>query len=111
MASHSEPTAYGTSCQWRSLSARAAARRKRMIGASTGIIGLVVLGISFHSAKSTVSTPSPNEAEMECFQSSNIDNVTNMMELIKGLKWKLGGKKTTDSFIAPNRFMLATGLA
>ncbi|ETP46217.1 hypothetical protein F442_07496 [Phytophthora nicotianae P10297] len=68
MASHSEPTAYGTR-----------------------IIGLVVLGISFHSAKSTVSTPSPNEAEIECFQISNIDNVTNMMEPIKG---KLGDSRS-----------------
>ncbi|ETM52930.1 hypothetical protein L914_03529, partial [Phytophthora nicotianae] len=108
MASHSEPTAYGTSslASDERLSARAAARRKwirwGIIGASTGIIviGLVVLGISFHSAKSTVSTASPNEEEIECFQSSNIDNVTNMMEPIKGLKWKLGGEKTTDSFIA-----------
>ncbi|ETO82084.1 hypothetical protein F444_03719, partial [Phytophthora nicotianae P1976] len=98
MASHSEPTAYGTSslASDERLSARAAARRKwirwGIIGASTGIIviGLVVLGISFHSAKSTVSTASPNEEEIECFQSSNIDNVTNMMEPIKGLKWKLG---------------------
>ncbi|KUF84904.1 Glucosylceramidase [Phytophthora nicotianae] len=101
-------TAYGTSslASDESLSARSAARRKWIrwgfISASTGIIlaGLVVLGISSHSVESIIATATPDEGDVECFQSSNIDNVTNMMEPIKGLKWKYGGEKTTDSFIA-----------
>ncbi|KAF1775314.1 Glycoside hydrolase superfamily [Phytophthora cactorum] len=97
MSSRSVPTAYGTSslASDERLSARSAARRKwirwGVIGASTGIIviGLVVLGISFHSATG-----------IKCFQSSYVDNVTHMMEPIKGLQWKFGGEKNTESFIA-----------
>ncbi|EEY54375.1 glucosylceramidase, putative [Phytophthora infestans T30-4] len=108
MASRSEPTAYGTSSLASDdrLSARSAARRKwirwGIIGASTGIIviGLVVLGIAFHSTGSTGSIAAPNDEEIKCFQSSYVDNVTDMMEPIKGLKWKYGGKKDTESFIS-----------
>ncbi|KAG2792771.1 hypothetical protein PC116_g27960, partial [Phytophthora cactorum] len=108
MSSRSVPTAYGTSslASDERLSARSAARRKwirwGVIGASTGIIviGLVVLGISFHSATSTVTTATPDEGDIKCFQSSYVDNVTHMMEPIKGLQWKFGGEKNTESFIA-----------
>ncbi|KAK1937754.1 putative glucosylceramidase 3 [Phytophthora citrophthora] len=111
MASHSEPTAYGTSslASDERLSAQSAARRKwikwGIIGASTGVIavGLVVLGVSSSSSRSTVptvATATPDEGNIKCFQSSYVDKVTNMMEPIKGLKWNYGGEKNTESFIS-----------
>ncbi|KAG3151024.1 hypothetical protein PC128_g23043, partial [Phytophthora cactorum] len=103
-----EFTAYGTSslASDERLSAHSAARRKwirwGLISASTGIIlaGMVALGISSHSVESIMATATPDEGDIKCFQSSYVDNVTHMMEPIKGLKWKFGGEKNTESFIA-----------
>ncbi|KAG6617098.1 Family 30 Glycoside hydrolase [Phytophthora cinnamomi] len=39
------------------------------------------------------------DAEVTCFQSSYIDNVTRMMEPVTGLKWKRGAQKNTQSYI------------
>ncbi|EEY54378.1 glucosylceramidase, putative [Phytophthora infestans T30-4] len=101
-------TEYGTSslASDERLSARSAARRKwirwGLISASTGIIlaGMVVLGVTSHSVESIIATATPDEGDIQCFQSSYIDNVTNIMTPIKGLKWKYGGTKDTESFIS-----------
>ncbi|OWZ23278.1 GH30 glucocerebrosidase/glucosylceramidase precursor [Phytophthora megakarya] len=109
MASRSEPTAYGTSSlsSDERLSARSIARRKwikwGLVGGVTGVvaIGVAVLGFSSgsHSTASTVAIATPDEGDVKCFQSSYIANVANMMQPIKGLKWKYSGEKNTESFI------------
>ncbi|CEG40789.1 gh30 glucocerebrosidase glucosylceramidase precursor [Plasmopara halstedii] len=108
MALSSESTAYGTSSLSTDerLSSRSGAQRKWIkwggFGAGIIAVGLIVLKTSSVSAStsSTVATATSDEGDVTCFQSSFVNNVTNMMAPIKGLKWTLGGEKKTKSFIS-----------
>ena len=107
----SESTAYGTSSLASNelFSARSATRRKCIkcgfIGASMGFlaVGLMLLRSTLstsHGAESTVAAATSDDGDVACYQSSYIDNVTSMMEPIKGLQWKHTSKRNTKSFIA-----------
>ncbi|KAL4166996.1 hypothetical protein KRP22_012483 [Phytophthora ramorum] len=120
----SEPTVYGTSslASDERLSARTT-RRRSMIKWS--LVGLGVCGVcavlavfgltalpedaSVSPTETTESSPQSKtpaaaapalETKIACFQSSYVDNVTNMMEPITGLKWTHGAQPNAASVIA-----------
>ncbi|OWZ23287.1 Glucosylceramidase [Phytophthora megakarya] len=100
-------TQYGTSSLTSDerLSARSIARRQwikwSLVGvfASIIVVGLTATGVLSPSVMPIVATATPDEGDVKCFQSSYIANVANMMQPIKGLKWKYSGEKNTESFI------------
>ncbi|POM66650.1 Family 30 Glycoside hydrolase [Phytophthora palmivora] len=116
-----EPTVYGTSslASDERLSARATRRRAvikwSLVG--LGVCGLcavlAVFGLTrlpedaaVSPVETTESSPDAKAAaapaldtEVACVQSSYVDNVTNMMEPITGLKWTHGAQTNAPSFI------------
>ncbi|KAE9033937.1 hypothetical protein PR003_g10209 [Phytophthora rubi] len=115
-----ESTAYGTSSLAvdERLTRQMATKRHTFV--KWGVFGLATCGIcstlallgtsSIHddavaatlrSTTSAFKNAAPAvDAEVTCFQSSFIDNVTRMMEPVTGLKWKRGVQTNTKSYIA-----------
>ncbi|TDH72207.1 hypothetical protein CCR75_004288 [Bremia lactucae] len=115
-----EPTAYGTSslASDERLSARATRRRAiikwSLVG--LGVFGVCVVVAIFSlfalpedaATAPAVTTKSPSDSKaaapvvgsnVACVQSSYVDNQTNMMEPIAGLKWIHGAQADAKSFI------------
>lgn len=114
-----EPTAYGTTSLATDEQLVDRTSVKRLAFVKWGVFGLAACGIC--SALALMRTNSGHEdaivtamrsqenslkeaaravvSEVTCFQSSYVDNVTQMMEPVSGLKWKRVGSENAKSFI------------
>ncbi|KAI9982973.1 hypothetical protein PInf_006824 [Phytophthora infestans] len=115
-----EPTAYGTTSLAVDERLTSQMNGKRQAFVKWGVFGLATCGIcstlalmgtspvhqdaiaeAMRATSSAFKTADPAvDAEVTCFQSSYIDNVTRMMKPITDLKWKRGGQKNARSYIA-----------
>ncbi|KAF1775315.1 Glycoside hydrolase superfamily [Phytophthora cactorum] len=114
-----EPTVYGTSSLAVDERLASQMNNKRRAFVKWGVFGVATCGIcstlallgtspvhedaiaeAMRLTTSAFKNAAPAvDAEVTCFQSSYIDNVTQMMEPVTGLKWKRGGQKSAQSYI------------